>query len=188
MKVVLVRQALKLVSGGQTGADQAGLEWAIDNEVEHGGWCPKGRRTEAGVLEMKFHLIETPSASYLQRTERNVRDSDATIVFTMAERLTGGSRRTAEFARKHGKPYIAFSPGQPLDKLAEFLSRHPIRVLNVAGSRHSTAPDVGVFVRQSLNAVIRLRDSTAELVQPEIWSMAVGMDTTTSWCPRSLKC
>jgi len=37
MKVELVRQALKVVSGGQTGADQAGLQWAIDNEVEHGG-------------------------------------------------------------------------------------------------------------------------------------------------------
>lgn len=164
MKVELVRQALKVVSGGQTGADQAALQWAIDNEVDHGGWCPKGRKTEQGVLDANFRLKETPSASYLQRTEWNVRDSDATIIFTMAEPLTGGSRRTAEFARKHEKPCIAFTPGQPLEKLAEFLSRYPVRILNIAGSRHSTAPDVGIFVRQSLDAVIRLLDSTAELV------------------------
>lgn len=164
MKVQLVRQALRIVSGGQTGADQAGLQWAIDNEVDHGGWCPKGRKTEEGVLDPKFRLKETPSASYLQRTEWNVRDSDATIIFTMIEPLSGGSKRTAEFARKHGKPCIAFTPGQSLEKLAEFLSRYPVRILNIAGSRDSTAPGVGFFVRQSLDAVIRLLDSTAELV------------------------
>ncbi|MFL9913997.1 putative molybdenum carrier protein [Paraburkholderia fungorum] len=164
MKVQLVRQALRIVSGGQTGADQAGLQWAIDNEVDHGGWCPKGRKTEEGVLDPKFRLKETPSASYLQRTEWNVRDSDATIIFTMTEPLSGGSKRTAEFARKHGKPWIALSPGRASDKLAGFLSRHAVRVLNIAGSRHSTAPDVAAFVRQTLDAAISLRDSTADLV------------------------
>ncbi|SAL05555.1 Putative molybdenum carrier [Caballeronia calidae] len=163
MKVQLVRQALRIVSGGQTGADQAGLHWAIDNEVDHGGWCPKGRKTEEGLLDPKFRLKETPSASYLQRTEWNVRDSDATIIFTMTEPLSGGSKRTAEFARKHGKPWIALSPGRASDKLAGFLSRHGVRVLNIGGSRHSTAPDVAAFVRQTLNAAISPRDSTADL-------------------------
>jgi len=28
----------KIVSGGQSGADQAALDWAIANGVDHGGW------------------------------------------------------------------------------------------------------------------------------------------------------
>ena len=94
MKARLIRQELQIVSGGQTGADQAALIWAIDNEIEHGGWCPKGRKTESGVLDKRFRLKEASSPSYLQRTEWNVRDSDATVIFTMTNPLIGGSKRT----------------------------------------------------------------------------------------------
>ena len=44
---------------------------------------------------------QSSSGSYLQRTEWNVRDSDGTVVFSLAPRLTGGSLKTVEFARKH---------------------------------------------------------------------------------------
>lgn len=100
-----------IVSGGQSGADLAGLDWAIEHQVAHGGWCPKGRKTEDGPLSEAYQLVETPSAAYLQRTEWNVRDSDATIIFTLTEKLDGGSRRTADFAEKLGKPYMHFRPG-----------------------------------------------------------------------------
>ncbi|MFH7326653.1 YpsA SLOG family protein [Desulfurivibrio sp. C05AmB] len=38
----------RIISGGQTGADQAGLDVAIKLGIPHGGWIPKGRMTEAG--------------------------------------------------------------------------------------------------------------------------------------------
>jgi hypothetical protein len=66
----------KLLSGAQTGADRAALDWAIFHDIPHGGWCPKGRKVEDGKIPPQYQLAETPSASYLQRTERNVRDSD----------------------------------------------------------------------------------------------------------------
>ena len=32
----------KIISGGQTGADRAGLDVAIAKGIPHGGWIPKG--------------------------------------------------------------------------------------------------------------------------------------------------
>ena len=74
---------IKIVSGGQTGADRAALDWALRHNVECGGWCPKGRKAEDGPIDPKYPLKETPSAAYLQRTEWNVRDSDATVLFSI---------------------------------------------------------------------------------------------------------
>jgi len=94
----------KIVSGGQTGADRAALDFAIEHGVSHGGWCPKSRLAEDGPIHPRYKLQETPTRSYPQRTEWNVRDSDGTVIFTIAERLNGGSRKTARFTRKLGKP------------------------------------------------------------------------------------
>jgi hypothetical protein len=147
----------KLVSGGQTGADRAGLDVAIRHGFPHGGWCPKGRTAEDGVIPAQYHLVETPSASYLQRTERNVRDSDATVIFTIARELSGGSMRTAVFAAKHRKPRIhlaqrALGYEDPALILQRFVEENGIRVLNVAGTRGSKEPDVWQFTFQTLEA------------------------------------
>jgi hypothetical protein len=80
----------KIVSGGQTGADRAALDWAIFHDLPHGGWCPKGRKAEDGVIPDQYQLTETSSASYPQRTQWNVRDSDGTVIFTMTSKLFGG--------------------------------------------------------------------------------------------------
>lgn len=69
-----MKSVIRIVSGGQTGADRAALDWAIANNVPHGGWCPKGRKAEDGAIPAHYALKETPSASYLQRTEWNMRD------------------------------------------------------------------------------------------------------------------
>lgn len=92
----------KIVSGAQTGADRAGLDFAFENGIAHGGWCPKGRKAEDGTIDFRYLLTETPSASYPQRTEWNVRDADATGIFSLAAVLTGGSKKTVEFAKKTG--------------------------------------------------------------------------------------
>ena len=90
---------ITIVSGGQTGADRAALDWALAHGMPCGGWCPKGRKAEDGPIDSKYPLKETPSSSYLQRTEWNVRDSDATVLFSIESALTGGSKKTVEFAR-----------------------------------------------------------------------------------------
>lgn len=143
----------KLISGGQTGADIAALDVALRFDFPHGGWCPKGRRSLEGPIADRYQLVETPSTSYLQRTEWNVRDADGTVVFTMAADVSGGSLRTIGFAKKHGKPclHISQSPGilgysDRCVLLQQFVAKYGIRRLNVAGSRESKEPGIHRWV------------------------------------------
>jgi len=66
-----------IISGGQTGADRAALDWAIAHNVPHGGWCPRGRLAEDGPMPAIYLLKETATARYPERTERNTRNSGA---------------------------------------------------------------------------------------------------------------
>lgn len=78
---------IKIISGGQTGADQGALDAAIELDIPHGGWVPKGRKTEASPLPAKYRLQEMPTASYKARTERNVVDSDGTAILSRGRLL-----------------------------------------------------------------------------------------------------
>jgi hypothetical protein len=143
---------LRIVSGGQTGVDRAALDFALARGWPHGGWCPRGRRTEAGPLAAKYQLRETPAADYRQRTAWNVRDSDGTVIFSLAARLAGGSAHTAACIRRLVKPWLHLTPAVPLParRLREFVAAHSIHTLNVAGPRDSEEPDVNRFVRRVL--------------------------------------
>lgn len=96
------RLVKKIVSGGQTGADRGALDAAIALAIPHGGWCPKGRRTEDGAIPSKYELTETPATNYQARTKRNVEESDGTVILTRGP-LEGGSLFTAEHAERVNK-------------------------------------------------------------------------------------
>jgi hypothetical protein len=144
----------KVISGGQSGADQAGLDWAIAHGLPHGGWCPKGRRSEDGPIGIQYQLKETPDSNYLQRTEWNVRDSDATLIFTLTDKLDGGSKRTFELADKLGKPRRHVYPRVQPKHIASFLERHNVKIVNVAGKRESSAPGIAKWVAEMLEQAI----------------------------------
>ncbi len=156
MSVYLLPPSFRIVSGGQSGADRAGLDWALAHQVDHGGWCPKGRRSEEGQIPPHYLLSETPLSNYLQRTEWNVRDSDATVIFTLDDKLDGGSKRTAQFADKLRRPWMHFRPGVHEKFLAGFLQRHHVLTLNVAGKRESSAPGTHAFVTSMLDRCLGL--------------------------------
>ena len=128
------------------------LDWAICRKIPYGGWCPKGRRSEDGVIPDRYKLQETNSKEYPTRTEANVRDSDGTIIFTISAKLTGGSKATAKFAEKLGKPWLHIHSQMysPSELLSRFVTQYGIKVLNVAGSRASKEPEVSKFVKQVL--------------------------------------
>jgi len=146
---------VKIVSGGQTGADRAALDFAIAHGIPHGGWCPRGRKAEDGPIDPRYQLRETPSADYAERTERNVRDCDATVIFSIAAELTGNSRKTFELAHQRQKPVLHLfqqgGPPSPERVLLDFLHAHHLQVLNVAGPRAAEEPEVGAFVRAVLD-------------------------------------
>ena len=83
---------MKIISGGQTGVDRAALDAAIERGLSWGGWCPKGGWAEdfpdpPGLLAKYPRLKETPLPHPLQRTEWNVRDSDAALIIVDARGL-----------------------------------------------------------------------------------------------------
>jgi hypothetical protein len=151
---VLCLKDLTVISGGQTGADRAALDWAISHQIAHGGWCPKDRWAEDGPIESRYQLKETPSADPLQRTEWNVRDSDATVIFSIRESFSGGSLDTLRFARQWNKPCLHLCRSKPdcdpTGELRAFVERHRIKTLNVAGPRASEEREVASFVREVL--------------------------------------
>src|SRR5213593_4356425 len=148
------KSPFKIVAGGQTGVDRAALDWAIAQGVCHGGWCPKGRRAEDGIIPRRYRLKETRSPAYHVRTRRNVRESDGTLIISVNQRLVGGTKRTAEFAESLKKPllHLTMTTGtrRAARQLDRFIARHRIDVLNVAGPRDSEEPAIRPFVQDIL--------------------------------------
>ncbi len=136
----------KIISGGQTGADQGALDTAIRLGLDHGGWIPKGRKTETGPLPDKYRLKEMSTGDYHKRTERNVVSAEATVIFSHGP-LTGGSRLTQQMAIHHGRPWLHVDLGSmtafdAARNLSDWIKNYDIRVLNVAGSRASQNPRI----------------------------------------------
>jgi len=133
----------KLIAGGQTGVDRAALDVASAAGLPIGGWCPKGRLAEDGIIPMTYPLQETPSPQYAQRTRWNVRDADATLIL-MRDEPTGGTALTIHTARRLHKPHRVIDLAtQPAPRaVALWISQEGITVLNVAGPRESTCPGI----------------------------------------------
>ncbi|MDG2385277.1 MAG: putative molybdenum carrier protein [Pirellulaceae bacterium] len=146
----------RIVSGGQTGVDQAALQVAIELRIEHGGWCPRGRICEAGTIPKQFFLRETQSAKYSVRTEKNVIDSDGTLIL-YRDQLSGGTALTQRMAMKHQRPLkiIDLSTRSDFDQIHQWLLQNKISCLNVAGPRESTAIGIGAQSQRFLQQLLR---------------------------------
>ena len=139
----------KVVSGGQTGVDRAALDVARELRLPHGGWCPRGRRSEDGVIPHVYELTETPESRYEQRTEWNVRDADATLLLFRDE-LSGGTAFTLQCVRSLGRSHAAVDLGRAPDPLALAEWIAGFHVLNVAGPRESRQPGIYEEARRYL--------------------------------------
>lgn len=144
-----LRGSLRIVSGGQTGVDRAALDAALKCGYQVGGWCPRGRVAEDGVIDAKYGLRETTEVEYAIRTERNVLDSDGTLILHEGP-LSGGTRYTKDVAIAHQKPYLMVDLSEEVDQsiVIEWLNSSEIRTLNVAGPRESGCP--GIYQRARL--------------------------------------
>ena len=174
----------KLISGGQTGADRGGLDAAIHYGVPHGGWCPKGRIAEDGIIPTRYYLKEMVSPEYLPRTKANVFDSDATVIFTYGP-PRGGSLKTITYAHHLEKPYHDVdlrrtTPKQVVTEIMLWLAGDealndydkyvacppPLNcILNVAGSRESEAPGIQEAVYRLMLDVLRNVNLTSSSAQ-----------------------
>jgi hypothetical protein len=150
----------KVISGGQTGADRAGLKAAKDAGLATGGWMPKGFKALDGdhpEFAQLYGIQEHPSPYYPPRTFRNVQESDGTVRF--ATRWNSlGEVCTMKAINKYGKPYFdvdVLGETQPAD-LADWLLENNIRVLNVAGNAEKTSPGIEEFVYAFLSETFKL--------------------------------
>ncbi len=145
---------MKIISGGQTGVDRAALDAAMATGITHGGWCPRGRLAEDGIIPAHYQLCETESTEYAVRTERNVVDSDATLLLCRGP-LTGGTELTRRLAIKHKRPHLIVNlleNPQP-SAVADWLKAIRAVTLNVAGPRESQNPGIAKEAKDFLVAV-----------------------------------
>ncbi|MFP6766230.1 MAG: putative molybdenum carrier protein [Planctomycetaceae bacterium] len=145
----------KIVSGGQAGVDRAALDAAMLRDIPHGGWCPHGRLAEDGQIPEVYLLRETDSADYSCRTQRNVEDSDGTLIVTGGP-LTGGTALTRSLAKCIGSPVLVLDlrkePG--FEEVEEWLLANRIHTLNVAGPRETQQPGIGKQAGEWLNGLL----------------------------------
>lgn len=150
----------KIISGAQTGADRAALDFAINNDIPHGGWVPSGRKAEDGIIPAHYDVKEAPTPEYSRRTELNVIDSDGTLILSHGD-LSGGSALTEKLAQKHGKPFLHINLNEKPEfqatvDITHWLGANGIEILNVAGSRASHDPKIYESTTSILEAVLYL--------------------------------
>ena len=153
-----MKKGIKIISGGQTGVDRAALDAALACGVACGGRCPEGRLAEDGPIAAHYPLTEMQGAGYVERTLQNVLDSDGTVIICRGA-LEGGTAVTRQFCIEHRKNFVVidasrFSAEQAHRTIAEFVRRHHIASLNVAGPRASKQPGIYRYAREALETYL----------------------------------
>jgi hypothetical protein len=160
---------LKIISGGQSGTDQAALRAAKAAGLPTGGFAPKGWLTEDGPVPWlrEFGLVESEPSSYAARTRLNVTTADATLVFDCVE--SQGTNLTYRECDRQKKPFRGILMERvgkdkvrlccaaiPPEQITDWIQDQKIRILNVAGNRESKAPGIGERVERFLGVVFGL--------------------------------
>ncbi len=146
-----------IISGGQTGVDRAALDSAINLNIAYGGWCPKGRLDEMGVMPEKYNQLREVSGhfynekeNYDARTKLNIRDSDGTLIVVpqrpLPAQIKDGTLLTIDQVKKQNKPFLIISLSEShtnnSHKITEWISLNNITTLNIAGPRESNSPGI----------------------------------------------
>ena len=136
----------KIISGGQTGVDQGALEFALENNIPCGGFCPNGRKCETGRIADHFPLTETESRKYSVRTRLNIEHSDGTLILVNNGKMGKGTSLTLDLCNFLGKTFLILDMGLDIELLQNnfrgWINLHGIQILNVAGNRESQNPGI----------------------------------------------
>ncbi len=156
----------KIISGGQTGVDQAALRAAMILGLDYGGWCPTNKRSEDGPIPTHFKLTPTPQERSADapdiprsmRTEWNIRDSQGSLVLNPVEHSDPGTSWALQCAETYDKPVMILSTDDPEaeQKLMDWLQKHNIKELSVGGPSEKTSPGVGDKVFEFLVKVLKV--------------------------------
>jgi hypothetical protein len=149
----------KIISGGQTGVDQAGWRAAKSFGVSTGGRVPAGFLMEDGPrpdLAEVYGAAEVQGEGPLSWAEENAQQSDATLWF--GETTSQNAQQVVGACHRFGKPCLPLYPAASFEPshVASWLSENEVRMLNVAGQCESESPGIGVRVERFLGQVLRL--------------------------------
>ncbi len=149
----------KIISGGQTGASRAALDFALRYNISYDGWVPRGRVAEDGKIPDLYELHEMPTNSHRARTEQNIADSDGTLIISHGKLVKrSGAAYAAVIARRRRRPWLlldmdVLTLSQAVHALEVWIAKHGIKVLNVTGPRQSEDPTIYVATLELLQGV-----------------------------------
>ena len=157
---------MKIISGGQTGTDQAALDAALFCNLEIGGWCPPGKINEDGLISSQYPLQETSSDASVhaphiprsRRTEKNVADADATLVLVnKIPPLDMGTDFAIQCCYRYNKPLFIFDPFRPdvVENIIKESSIAGYNILNIAGPSEKSQPGIYETVYRVLVQVFK---------------------------------
>ena len=149
---------MKIISGGQTGVDRAGLDVALKNGIDCGGWSPTGRLDEVGRIPDRYPLKELEHGGFIERTLQNVKDSEGTVII-YSGKLSGGTEQTVRFCVEQQRPYELIDASKiSIEKaarsIASLVRKHKIKILNVAGPRQSEWPEGYDYAYRALDVFL----------------------------------
>ena len=150
----------KIISGGQTNADQAALDAAIKLGIDHGGWIPEGRTTETGILPENYNLQEMPTDDYYKCIEKNVKDSKGTLIIFYGK-LAGDLYRAERETLKHKHQLLGVDLNQTIafhaaSLVNDWIQLRHIDVLYVVGPGTTENPHAGKHTRLMLERALIL--------------------------------
>jgi hypothetical protein len=136
----------KIISGGQPGVEIAAIDAAIKLDIPHAGWAYKGRKTEDGVLSEEYNVKEIDNPSYFERLEKNIIDSEGTVILTYGQFLIGlkGVRELAEHLKK---PCLHVdlkecTLSHAISSIRKWMDNHEIEEIFFTGSKPIAAPNI----------------------------------------------
>ena len=149
---------VKIITGGQTGVDTGALNFALDKHFPCGGYCSQDRRNENGKIPPKYPLTEIASKNYIDRTLRNVIESDGTLIIKDKQPFEKGSEDTIKLCKKFNKPWLIIHTNIESDNKNQFacwLKTNQIKILNIAGNRESQSPGIEQETYQVLSFLFK---------------------------------
>ncbi len=157
----------KIVSGGQPGVERAALDAAIKLNLPHSGWTYQTRKTDEGVIPDKYNVKELPQAGFSERIEKNVTDSDATLIITHGS-LTFGLKMVREHAEKHKRPYLHVDLNEnPLNKasalIRKWMLNNDLGAVYITGSKSAGGTNISQEVIQIIEGICRIESEQEKL-------------------------
>ena len=147
----------KIISGGLPGVELAALDAAIKLGIPRKGWTYKRRKTEDDALPKQYNVMEIDNPSYFERLEKNIIDSEGTVILTYG-RLIRGSNATKDLANKLNKPCLLLELNKctlnhAISSIRKWMDNHEIKEIFFTGSKPIASPNIHKEVIQIIEGI-----------------------------------